>query len=967
MRKLMTVGCVLAVWCAAFGGEVQPQVEGDTLTFDVTGDDNTYSTAITGAKSVVKKGSGTLSLKGANTFTGTITIEANGGTLTGIGAIGTLGNPSAIVIESGGALKTPQGCEGGLLNADVTISGNGPDGKGAIVNNSGNNKSFFKSLTLAADASVNMLARGGVMGSRMDMNGYTLTINGTQLFNFNNNTINAGDPADGSRHARIVHNTSIIFQNHPTFNGDPAVNCIKNGTSGLVQTAFWGNDRGIPWPYDAGNGAPNFTAQSGVRNAWSGPVLFTANNSVMRLQTSAGCEFRMTGGFYAPSTKNVENRGAGAASTNWISAPIVAAGGFNVYGGDLVLYGDGTQSNFVNNITVCNKWTAGANTTVTDGSVELSGLGAVTNGPRFRLGADVAGRSTHLVVSGTTGFEQSGFFIHPYADDTCNYMDFRDGVVAEKANIYMGTPAGWDGGDHSLGTNAHNAVYIRGAKFRTRNAGGLQDLYVSEDHNSYGYIGMTAGDIASYTLHLGAGSSTIGGPSVFHLKGGVATFPSVAMSRGGRDSVYYQCGGVSTNTGNMRVVLNAGDFSSLDGESLTVFTGSNTVANVNSGNINVQSAGGRAFRTTIALNDGAILRHHAIQRENPTSGVDSDVYFAANGGVMDRLRGDIVPFSGLLPESEFGHAYLTLYGEGLVMNVESNKCLNGSGVYQKASLERGFGFSAPTGNGIVSIALPADPAFQEEKYLGPPIVKISDATGKGAAAVAEFDEETRTVTGIKVVAPGFDFSDNPTVTVASRDRKTAYACVATVAPNVSGGFTKTGDGEFGFNNYCTNTYTGATRILGGTVSFGLYSIPTDSAFVIAKGAVLDMTASGSGNHFYSLKSLSGSGRILAGSTTAGVTGPREFTFREGFTLKAGEPLVTDGVINWTAGATLTVENPEELDESGAFVPLLQADAGIKGLKSNLTLANLDADKWRVTVRGTQLGVRKRVGMAMIFR
>ena len=102
-------------------------------------------------------------------------------------------------------------------------------------------------------------------------------------------------------------------------------------------------------------------------------------------------------------------------------------------------------------------------------------------------------------------------------------------------------------------------------------------------------------------------------------------------------------------------------------------------------------------------------------------------------------------------------------------------------------------------------------------------------------------------------------------------------------------------------------------------------------------------------------------------TTAGSQGPREFIFREGFELTAGEPLTTDGAIGWGPAATLKVTNPEALEDAAGFVELLRADAGLKGDPAGLTLVGLDPEKWRIVLCGNRIGVRQKAGLMLFVK
>ena len=143
--------------------------------------DETYAGVIAGEGiTVTKTGAGTLTLSGANTFTGTLLVKE--GMLVAAPA-NTAGKP-ALVVKNGASFKSAGGGStwgANALNlASVTIEGAGVEGKGAFIRSSGtacmsdSNHGFL----LTGDATINfaILHNPGIV----KLNGYTLTKIGTK-------------------------------------------------------------------------------------------------------------------------------------------------------------------------------------------------------------------------------------------------------------------------------------------------------------------------------------------------------------------------------------------------------------------------------------------------------------------------------------------------------------------------------------------------------------------------------------------------------------------------------------------------------------------------------------------------------------------------------------------------------------------------------------------------------------------
>ncbi len=143
---------------------------------------------------------------------------------------------------------------------------------------------------------------------------------------------------------------------------------------------------------------------------------------------------------------------------------------------------------------------------------------------------------------------------------------------------------------------------------------------------------------------------------------------------------------------------------------------------------------------------------------------------------------------------------------------------------------------APTASGITSIPV-ATPGVD---YIGRPIVRITDATGIGATAIADWNEASGTITGITITSPGSGYSA-PTVTlVGGGFTNAATLGTPVLGTPASGGLTKIGAGALTLLGGAT--YTGPTVLSGGTLVLNPLQ-PFSSSGLTISNAVLNLDAS----------------------------------------------------------------------------------------------------------------------------
>lgn len=203
---------------------------------------------------------------------------------------------------------------------------------------------------------------------------------------------------------------------------------------------------------------------------------------------------------------------------------------------------------------------------------------------------------------------------------------------------------------------------------------------------------------------------------------------------------------------------------------------------------------------------------------------------AGNQGIATIHDGGSIQTTSLFAGNATGFAGVNLHGGTLVAS--NNGTLLGANldavvIYPNGGTIDTNGFNtttgvnallAPTGSGIASIAFTTG-----ANYIGRPIVKITDATGTGATAVASFNELTGALDGITITSPGSGYTA-PTITLIGGGATTAGTIgVVGLTPNsAAGGLTKTGLGTLTISS-TANSYGGPTKISGGVLA-----IPTIS-------------------------------------------------------------------------------------------------------------------------------------------
>jgi autotransporter-associated beta strand protein len=359
-----------------------------SITVDSSSDYQFTATAgnlIAGATGLVKAGTGVLTVGGVNTFTGGIFV--NGGTLrpSANQAFG----PSKTITVANGATLDANGSMNANRDYDLVVAGAGAGG-GAVVNTGVNHQNGFRSLTLAADATLGGSGRWdfrpSIAGQALiDLDGHTLTKLGTNTIAF----------VDG-----------VI--------AEPGAIDINEGIFAFTRSAISGT--GI---VTVNNGA-TLQLENYTSGGFTKPIV--VNGSTLRNQ---GANFTL-GSDVAITGDSIVTVNATFALT--VSNPITGTGNLDkADAGNLILTADNTYGGTTRiSDGVIQLGAGGSSGSITSSTIELA---SATAGLRFNRSDDVA--VTHVISgSGITGNN-----LNPSAVT----KDGANTLTLSAANTYTGT------------------------------------------------------------------------------------------------------------------------------------------------------------------------------------------------------------------------------------------------------------------------------------------------------------------------------------------------------------------------------------------------------------------------------------------------------------------------------------------------------------------------------------------------
>lgn len=384
----------------------------DSFTGDVTNNGVFYldqatnaefANIISGTGGFVKDGAGTLTMSAANGYSGRTTVAGGALRVANSNSLGVTTN--TVTVASGATLDL-----NGVNNAGriVTISGDGTDGAGAVVNNGATTASGLR-LALATDASVGGRARMDLLGGTTLLDGgtNTLTKRGTNVLAINPGTIIVGQINIDQGMLTSVNNAgSLGDTNYGTMVASNATLTFFNNTTNALT-----NNENIT----LADGAILASTFATSRNVLGGVITLSGGTASVRVESTGTGTLQINNGF------------TGSGALNKTSAGTLELRGTNNHTG---------------------------NTTIT--------AGAATLAESARLGFTIGGSGTNNRVSGTGTLNADGIFAFDLSGASTNggdsWLIMGTNVVANYGQNFL--VDGFDGSGGNWTNTVNGVTYV---------------------------------------------------------------------------------------------------------------------------------------------------------------------------------------------------------------------------------------------------------------------------------------------------------------------------------------------------------------------------------------------------------------------------------------------------------------------------------------------------------------------------
>jgi len=835
----------------------------------------TLSGVISGTGSLTKRGASTLTLSGANTYTGGTFIDAgmltlsggsstngsftieNGATLQGTAAqLWFYGTPSfTFTTNGGGTIDTFSGVNfimGG--NATYTTLGGAQD---LIKGSSGinlNSTTATFNVARGTDPTADLLISSYLWnsGNIVKTGAGILRLTGTNTYT-GTTTIGQGTILAGAVNT-LSTNSSVTFSNvagatldlanfNQTIgalsgggstggnvslgtatltvgnnNGSGTFSGLITGTGGLVKTGT--GVQGLSGSNNFANGVRVNAGTLGLGNnnaLGTGTLTMASNNAILLALTNGlvitnsivlnGNEYFDSGTY--TTTYNGVISGSGAAyilgsGTNVFGTNNTYTGGTFLNSGTLAFglpgaIGTGTltfQSNAAvaatTGMTITNRVVINSNATATFnyGTNTITNSGAISGAGNFlKLG------NGNLSLTASNTF--TGIF-----QVNAGTIDFGTSGSISPSSIYLGYNTG-DSGIMKVGTgntvtvnnnspglvmgyNGSGALYQSGGAINLNGGSGGIAFPLGYNPGSYGFYQLSGGTASIPELGVGSGP---GGNGIFQMTGGTfnsSFFFGVARA----DTTTNQLGEFDMLGGTFNALNFSSDlgFGTSSGKSAVVnfLGGTSTISN----GLQLSSSGGTASSNLSVVNFNG-------------GNVNVPYVFGAAGVATNYVNFGGGTITATSATNNFISTVnrVTIFSGGATIN-------NGANAITITN-----NLTAPTGNGITNISFTGGSG-----YIGSPFVRITGGGGSGAAAMAQVDPTTGTVTNIVITSPGFGYTSAPTITLYQGGGSNAIA-TASIGAVSSGGLTLNGSGSAYITLTGSNSFTGPVTVNGTGLQF----------------------------------------------------------------------------------------------------------------------------------------------------
>jgi len=902
----------------------------------------TFAAPIIGGSSVTKREAGNTSFLGANAYTG-LTIVSNG--ILSVAHSDALGLTSAgTVVESGGAVALGSAQYNGVVISEpITLSGAGPDGLGALRNDSPSPQLYaFNNLALSGAATVGGTAplpgfpypsassssgRFDLRNGTLDFGGHTLSKAGPGAFIITSSAISgvttgaainitggvlgleASIDLHGSETNTITIGSATSFdlyqvlnpilwsliledQAHLTArnNSSTSQNILTgpvtlNGTA-ILDGSYHDTLSGVISGAGGLLKTTGFTHLTGTNNTYAGTTTVTGGNLLVLTPTTLPAADFSRVSVSGDGILAVRPVGTEEGQPGWSGTAIgtlAASGAFTARSTALgfeSVYADSTYSD------------------------PLPTAGIAKLGPQ-----KLTLESTTYDIGPVTVYDgELDVTTASHSLDTYSVTVGADPTSASLAVLRLSGTASLltaDPGYYRSGplVSAGNAYSSRGI------------LYLNDDAAISGrlYLGSGGGNAAGAVYQSGGSFLNTGG-AANDARVGISGHGYYEISGGSLTNKGYTQFGVNlNNSGILRqsggsVVFNSGSTPSSGiigdcyGGSLAVRAGLG-LFHLSGGTLSTGSAKFSLGEWDVAnnYNDGtgiltlegdadasvgycelANRNGNALSVMNLSGGTFASRYIQKGGNNNSANSRAFINFNG-------GNLHITESGSAIrtaANNSAAVLAVHDGGasieVDSAASVTLDLPLDPPAGQGLTYIGINSRGAG----YIAPPFVNITGGGGYGATAVATIDRVTGELDDIRVTSPGTGYTSNPSVTLYGGGY-TSAASVRDIRIGVntsSGGLSKLGDGTLLLA--ADNTFRGPVTVSGGVLNTGTPDSVPQGADLVLDGGVLNLGGYSLTNASVTLSSGSGllNGSVVTANLLKDGTGSADLT--TGITLSS---------------------------------------------------------------------------------